>query len=159
MINLVVPAHLFEIRFFHRLQTAYVKLVQAFRRFLGIGFVVHRLEQRPVRDGLDGSSVRWGDAVEGTARELMAEAEVFDSDGGTRLDDAVIFLSKLLANGPKYQQEIMAAAADAGHSEVTIRRAKKRLKIEAKKDGIKRGWRWHFFNGDHLPKMIKFRDR
>jgi RecA-family ATPase len=44
--------------------------------------------------GVSASSVRWGEAVHGTARELLAEAEQVDDDHGS---DAASFLRDLLA--------------------------------------------------------------
>lgn len=86
--------------------------------------------------GIFASSVLWGEAVEGTARELLATADSTgdDGDGGT-LGDAERFLSDLLADGPLPTKAIKADADGAGYSWATIRRAQKALGIEAIKTG------------------------
>ena len=93
--------------------------------------------------GIFASSVLWGDAVAGAARELLADADTTtaDCDGGT-MADAKRFLSDLLANGAMPTKVIRADADGAGYSWATIRRAQKALGIEASKAGMKGGWEW-----------------
>lgn len=93
--------------------------------------------------GIFASSVFWGTAVEGAARDLLAAADSTgeDAEGGT-LGDAKRFLADLLANGPMPTKNIKADADGAGYSWATIRRAQKALGIEAVKDGMKGGWIW-----------------
>ncbi|MCX7147537.1 MAG: AAA family ATPase [Sulfuritalea sp.] len=92
--------------------------------------------------GIFASSVLWGDAVEGAARELLATADATsdDGEGGTQAD-ARRFLSDLLADGSMPVKSIRADADGAGYSWATIRRAQKALGIEAVKEG------GHFGNG------------
>ena len=92
--------------------------------------------------GIFSSSVLWGDAVEGAARELLATADATgDNEGGT-LADAKRFLSELLADGPINSKTIKSDAGEAGYSWATIRRAQKGLGIVPSKDGMKGGWEW-----------------
>lgn len=98
--------------------------------------------------GIFASSVLWGEAVEGTARDLLATADSTgdDGDGGT-LGDAERFLSDLLADGPLPTKAIKADADGAGYSWATIRRAQKALGIEPVKEGgrfgaTKQQWLW-----------------
>jgi putative DNA primase/helicase len=94
----------------------------------------------PGHPGVITSSVRWGVAVEGSARELMAQAEESEDDGS---DDSKHFLCNLLVNGPRPAKEIFAEAAEAGYSRDQMYRAKKKAGITAKKQGMAAGWRWH----------------
>jgi putative DNA primase/helicase len=103
--------------------------------------------------GVIGSVVRWGDPVEGAARELLAVADATsdDGDGGT-LGDAKQFLLDLLADGPLPVKIIRGDADGAGYSWATIRRAQKALGIEARKEGGAFGgkgaaWRWYLPQG------------
>jgi putative DNA primase/helicase len=98
--------------------------------------------------GIFASSVLWGTAVEGAARELLAAADATaaDGDGGT-LVDAKRFLADLLADGPMPAKAIRADADGAGYSWTTIRRAQKALGIEPAKTGGRFGggkqqWMW-----------------
>lgn len=109
------------------------------------GGFVYDLHQAELRShpGVFGSSVLWGDAVEGAARDLLAEADamVGDGEGGT-LADAKRFLADLLANGPMRAGEILKDAEQAGYSKRSIQRAANAIKVERRKDGMRGGWTW-----------------
>ena len=92
--------------------------------------------------GLFSSYVLWGNAVEGSARELLAEADNRESgeDDGTALDDAKDFLRELLKDGSLPQKQIMDDAKGASHSWATVRRAKTNLSIKSIK--TLGGWHW-----------------
>ena len=115
----------------------------------GGGFV-YDIEQVELTDhrGIFASRVRWGEALEGTAREILAEAEAQpdDSEGGT-LAEAKSFLADLLTNGPVSATMVRADADGAGHSWATIRRAKKALGVEPVKEGLRAGWVWRLPDG------------
>lgn len=92
----------------------------------------------PDHDGLIASRIVWGAAVEGTARELLAEAEPA-SDGA---EDAGSFLRDLLANGARPAKEVFVEAGAAGYSKDAMHRAKRKIGAEAVKTGMARGWVW-----------------
>ena len=93
--------------------------------------------------GLFASYAVWGDAVEGTARELLT-VEQDESEGGDSLGDAKDFLAALLADAPLPTKAIRADCEGAGYAWATIRRAQKSLGIEAEKEGFGKGavWVW-----------------
>lgn len=106
----------------------------------GFEYDLHQGEAYP---GIFNSSVLWGEAVEGAARELLATADATGEDGeGGTLADAKRFLADLLADGPLPAKTIKADADGAGYSWATIRRAQKTLGIEPSKTGMKGGWKW-----------------
>ncbi len=113
----------------------------------GFEYDLHQAELK-THPGIFSSSVLWGDAVEGAARELLATAEATGDDGeGGALADAKRFLADLLADGPLPTKAIKADADGAGHSWATIRRAQKALGIEPLKEGGRFGegpqqWVW-----------------
>lgn len=92
--------------------------------------------------GVHASLIEWGQAVDGTARELLADAEADQGDDveASAFDDACGFLRHELANGPKSSKYILAEARQAGHSERTLKRAKAHLGIESRKEAA--GWLW-----------------
>ncbi|MCL6555001.1 MAG: AAA family ATPase [Burkholderiales bacterium] len=102
--------------------------------------------------GIFASGVLWGNAIEGAARELLAEAEADpDNEGGT-LEEAKRFLADLLADGPLPVKAIKTDADGAGFSWATIRRAQKALGVEARKEGGAFGgkgavWKWYLPQG------------
>ena len=74
------------------------------------GGYVYDLEQVELSEySLFASRVLWGEAVEGTAREVLAEAEL-DEERSPR-DDAKGFLRSFLSEGPAAAKEVQAAAA------------------------------------------------
>jgi len=93
--------------------------------------------------GLKASAIEWGKRLEGSARDLLAEAEKNDDDDDVEtsaLAEAVAFLEDELGDGPKSATVVFRQARDAGHAERTVKRAKRALKVEARKD--KAGWSW-----------------
>jgi putative DNA primase/helicase len=98
--------------------------------------------------GIFASSVLWGEAVEGAARELLATAEMGGEDGeGGTLADAKRFLADLLSGGPRKAGEVFRDADGAGYSKRSIQRAADKLGVDRRKEGMRGGWVWA------LPKM------
>ncbi|WP_172203097.1 AAA family ATPase [Niveibacterium sp. COAC-50] len=93
--------------------------------------------------GVFASSVLWGNAVEGAAREPLATADATgdDGEGGTSAD-AKRFLSDLLAAGPMRAGDVFKDADQAGYSRRSIQRAANTIKIDRRKDGMRGGWTW-----------------
>ena len=92
-----------------------------------------------------------GGRLEWEAERLHLEADDVLSpprgrEGGDALCEAEEFLREVLRNGPLTARDIFKAAARAGISEITLRRAKTRLGIRAipAKDekGRTHGWKW-----------------
>lgn len=96
---------------------------------------------------ISASFIKWGARIEGTARDLLAQAEKTSSSHGVK-KNAMLFLSELLANGPLDAEYIEEQCVNAGYSGPTIRRAKKELRIRS----IKRGITWYWYLPEHLMK-------
>ena len=109
------------------------------------GGFAYSLELVPMfeRPDIVASVVSWGERIDGSAREILAEAEeVPDKEAAGALQDATDFLLDLLKDGPKTAKEVRAAARDAGHSPRTIDRVKSKLGIASVKDRLTGGWKW-----------------
>jgi hypothetical protein len=87
--------------------------------------------------------VLWEDRhVDVTALEAMQAAS--DNNAPAARDDAKKFLQDILANGPVAKTEIKDAAEGNSISMRTVERAKRDLKVIAKKDATYHGgWAWH----------------
>ena len=107
----------------------------------GFSYDLHQAELPEYR-GIIASYVVWGDEIAGSAREMLATAEMADNDEGGALSDAREFLEDLLRNGPVAVKHIKRAATDAGLSDATLRRAKNALNVKAVKAGMAGGWNW-----------------
>ncbi|MBA3597832.1 MAG: AAA family ATPase [Methylibium sp.] len=106
----------------------------------------YSLEQVEALPGISASRVRWGQAIEGTARELLTDAEANDSDGQSAKDSAENFLRELLS-APTPTKTVQAEARQAGHSWATVRRAADALVVIRRKAGMGEGWYWSLPEG------------
>lgn len=88
--------------------------------------------------GVHASRVKWGAAVEGTARELLAEAEAVDAGddaGHTATDEAVESL-KLILNGDTVpSKSVKAQMAAEGYTEKVTRTARERIGVVVSRTG------------------------
>jgi putative DNA primase/helicase len=93
--------------------------------------------------GVTAVYARWGEALEGSARDLLAEAEATeDPEERGELDEAVDWLRKLLVNGSVDSKQIRSDAKESGVAWRTVERAKTRLGAKASKASFSGGWRW-----------------
>lgn len=109
----------------------------------GGGFV-YDVEMRELQDdpGHFASVVVWGEPVEGSARDILAEAE---AEGGRGEEEETReWLRSELQDGGKPQQHIRKEANAAGFAWRTVERAKAALGIKSSKTGFDGGWVWNF---------------
>ncbi len=110
-----------------------------------VGGFIYDLEPCEPIPGIETTRVLWGEALEGNARELLANAEsVTDDDERSAASEAREFLLEELSAGPVSSKEIQKAAREAGIAERTLRRARDALGVVAERSGFGRGgkWRW-----------------
>lgn len=105
------------------------------------GGVEYFLEQVEALAGIDATRVVWGDAVEGTARELLSDPAE-DGEETSALASAESFLREVLDVGQVPAKTVKAEAAEAGHSWSSVRRAADRMSIRKIKGGMNGGWYW-----------------
>ena len=85
------------------------------------------------------SRVRWGSALEGEARALLATAEAATDPEEV---DAVSFLRDLLSDGPMRAGDVFKDADGCGFSKRSIQRAADKVNVDRRKEGMKGGWVW-----------------
>lgn len=95
----------------------------------------------PGHPDIENTSVLWGSAVNGTAKEMLAKAELPGEDQ-TLTDDAMMWLKDALSDGPVEAAGVLKAGKDIGYSKTTLHRAKSRLGIKSTKVGFAKGWGW-----------------
>ena len=105
------------------------------------GGLEYRLFGAPVpgRD-FHAQRVDWGQALTGSARELMA-VEAADETAGAQ-HKAVAFLQEMLRDGPVAARDLRAAAQAHGHRWRSLERAKEELGVRATKRGFGLGGTW-----------------
>lgn len=106
------------------------------------GGFAYSLDQMEVTPGIFSSYSLWGSALEGSARELLAERDQCEGADKSALDSAKDFLYELLANGELPQQSIQDEAKGAGHAWATTRRAKTMLNVVSSKSVLDKRWYW-----------------
>jgi putative DNA primase/helicase len=99
------------------------------------GGIEYTVYQAPLPDhDFTAQRVNWGNRLTGSARELL------NGQKQSAQAQAAAFLASFLANGPKQQKEVEAAAKAHCHTWATIRRAQEKLHIKPYKDG--KFWCW-----------------
>ena len=101
----------------------------------------YQLDRRDLDDwpGVSAQRVLWGAAIEGTAKELLAQLE--SKPQAARAAEA--FLREILKDGPQMAAEIIAKGGVQGLSEWALRRALKKLGGSKEKAGFKgSAWIW-----------------
>lgn len=106
------------------------------------GGYAYSLDRIEVAEGVEGQRVLWGEALHGSAREVLAEAEAPETQDGDDVADVDRFLRSLLATGPMSAKAIKADADGAGYAWRTVQRAASRIGAERRKEGMKGGWVW-----------------
>jgi putative DNA primase/helicase len=110
----------------------------------GYDIVAASLYERP---DIIATRIAWQGPIEGSARELLAEAESEQDTGGlSKKDQAKRFLKTALASGERPQKEIEAEAKLEGIAEHTLRRAAG--DVAKRKDGLTGGWFWGLGDGE-----------
>ena len=102
----------------------------------------YALESVITGNGIETSRVHWGSLIEGSARELLDDAEEDSSGGGIK--GCMSLITDLLAYGEVSAAQMESDCKGAGYSVATMRRAKRQLGIESQKRGMgsKGVWMW-----------------
>lgn len=111
------------------------------------GGIKYQVEPETVLENIETTKTVWLGTIEGTAKELLNEAESTEGSGST-VDLAKEFLIDLLSPVEKMPaSEVQEEAKNAGYSVASIRRAKDNLNIKPFKEGS--AWYWK------LPSIFK----
>jgi putative DNA primase/helicase len=119
------------------------------------GFEYH-LQQVDVTTDITASIATWGEAITGTARELLAEAEA-DSDGEDGRDAAEMLRSELMADCWTPVETAGAPLRKAGFTKKQIWAASRKLCVARKKGAMREGWYWRLPGGPD-PEMPSDQD-
>jgi putative DNA primase/helicase len=109
------------------------------------GALTYTLNTVDLPQGITTSRVSWGGKVEGSARDILADAEQtdIDHDDESALGEAMQCLREILSDGESHEAtEVSREARGAGHAESTIRRAREALRIRPQRNGQTRKWYW-----------------
>jgi putative DNA primase/helicase len=111
----------------------------------GFEYELNRIE---LGQDIEGQRVIWGQRIEGSARDALAEGEPQNNDEGATSDvQRLVF--DLLSSGPVSAKVMEADIRGAGYSKQQADRAARKLGVIRAKVGMKGGWTWE------LPKVVK----
>jgi len=105
------------------------------------GGFIYTVEQRMLAEypGIAASYVNWGEAIDGSACEILARAEAIADNGEesqSALMEAMDFLRDILAAGAVEVKEVKRMAGNICIADITLRRAKAALSIMTRREGF-----------------------
>jgi hypothetical protein len=96
--------------------------------------------------------VEWLGECTHSASSLLAVP--LDDEERSAIQAAVDFLETELRAGPISQKDLRSRARGAGFADATLRRAKERLGVVARKTGMREGWVWQLPSTGLAPKVL-----
>ena len=105
----------------------------------------YSIEATKLNQGIVATRVVWGEALEGSSRSILADAEGVEAERhGKKIEEARSFLHNVLVNGPVPVVEVKAQARNAGIASVTLQRAKEAMNVQSvkSKGDFVGGWDW-----------------
>lgn len=106
----------------------------------GFAYALERVEVAPE---VEGQRVQWLEALQGTARELLTEADADsagEDEGGAR--DCADWLREFLAAGPVPPREVKRCADEAGYAWRTVQRSMRRAGVDSRRIGFGKEAEW-----------------
>lgn len=89
----------------------------------------YEIQERKTIDGINATAIRWGKAVQGEARELLADSTDQSSARGSAIEAAKEFLQVALAQASTPTKTIESECKTVGLSWATVRRASDLLNV------------------------------
>ncbi|MBA1298154.1 AAA family ATPase [Pseudomonas carnis] len=100
------------------------------------GGVSYTIEPVDIGGGIDATRVVWGDAIEGSAREILGDAEATVNDSTPDGDDPAEALRRILSVGPLTGKEAKSLMIGNGYSDKQVRNARERLSVVTARSGF-----------------------
>jgi putative DNA primase/helicase len=107
------------------------------------GFEYHIEQSEPLPD-IHASYIAWGDAVAGSARDLLTDPNEQDGEEKSAVDAAADFVRQVLADGLTPSNTVKTEAASAGVSWASVRRASDSLNVIKTKGNAESGGIWYW---------------
>jgi len=96
---------------------------------------------------IETTKILWGQYIEGSANDLLKDADSPSHSEG--VNGCVSYLENLLSEGAVPVAEIITTCTNAGFSESTVKRSKKKMNLLVQKKGFDKGsyWTWELSKG------------
>ncbi len=110
------------------------------------GGLAYSLQMADIGGGIEASKIVWHGSLEGSARDILSDAEG-DPATGERANSGVDdFVKATLSDGPIPAKDFERESRGAGYQWHTVQRAARKLGAASKKAGMTGAWRWGFFD-------------
>lgn len=96
----------------------------------------YSIEECTVGNGITTTRVLWGDTIEGSAREILADVERVEAEGSPDDDDPAEALRRILSEGRLTGKEAKRLMTDNGYTQKQIRTAREKLSVETTREGF-----------------------
>lgn len=100
------------------------------------GGVSYTIEPCIIGDGIEATRVLWGDAIEGSAREILGDVETTDEERLDDSDDPAEALRRILSAGPLTGKDAKRLMTGNGYTQKQIRNARERLSVVTARSGF-----------------------
>lgn len=100
------------------------------------GGVSYTIEPCTIDGEIETTCVMWGDAITGSAREILGEVEATDGEGQFNTDDPAEALRRILSSGPLTGKEVKNLMSENGHSQKQTRSAREKLSVVTVREGF-----------------------
>lgn len=100
------------------------------------GGVSYTIEPCIIGDGIEATRVLWGDAIEGSAREILGDVETTDEERLDDSDDPAEALRRILSAGPLTGKDAKRLMTVNGYTQKQIRNARERLSVVTARSGF-----------------------
>ncbi|WP_286790491.1 MULTISPECIES: AAA family ATPase [unclassified Pseudomonas] len=111
----------------------------------------YSIEECTVGESITTTRVLWGETLEGTAREILAEIERVENDQVDG-DDPAEALRRILSEGPLTGKEAKRLMTDNGFTQKQIRTAREKLAVETSREGFGKEIRSYWSLPSFVPK-------
>ncbi|MFK3738492.1 AAA family ATPase [Massilia sp. TN1-12] len=108
------------------------------------GGMAYSIEPTSIDGGIETTRAMWDGVIEGTAREILGDVEIDETEDGDSRVELKRMLADILrdAGGAMPTKALQAEVRDAGHSWDVAKRLKKELGIESVKMSMGGPWVW-----------------
>ncbi|GLK90038.1 AAA family ATPase [Pseudomonas turukhanskensis] len=101
-----------------------------------VGGCTYTIRPVTIDGGIDTVVATWGDVIEGSAREILADAEQLTSDEVPDQDDPAETLRRVLSAGRVSGKDAKRVMTDNGFSAKQVRSAREKLGVETVREGF-----------------------
>lgn len=100
------------------------------------GGVSYTIEPCDIGGGIEATRVLWGDVIEGSARDILGDAEACDEERLDDSDNPAEALRRILSGGPLTGKEAKNLMVGNGYTQKQIRNARENLSVTTARAGF-----------------------